>query len=96
MINKIIVNLKKLFNKLQINKKYYKISKIKIVREAIMAVPKSKISRSKRGMRRSHGKLKNCMISTDQKLGYNHIYHHVSSNGYYKGKRVIIIKKDAQ
>ena len=58
-----------------------------------MAVPKRKVSPSRRNMRRSHLALKKINISTDQKTGEPKLSHHISlSDGYYKGKRVIMPK----
>jgi large subunit ribosomal protein L32 len=54
-----------------------------------MAVQKSKKSRSKRGMRRAHDSLTPKTLSIDPTTGETHIRHHVTANGYYKGKQVI-------
>ena len=54
-----------------------------------MAVQKSKKSRSKRGMRRAHDGLTLKTLSTDPTTGETHVRHHVTANGYYKGKQVI-------
>lgn len=54
-----------------------------------MAVQKSKPTRSKRGMRRSHDALKQITLSKDKFSGEMHIRHHITSKGYYKGKKVI-------
>ena len=42
-----------------------------------MAVPKSKISSSKRGMRRSHDRLKNNSYVEDKDTGELHRPHHI-------------------
>lgn len=55
-----------------------------------MAVQKSRVTRSKRGMRRSHDRLKGSTLSVDQTSGATHRRHHISPDGYYKGKQVII------
>ena len=62
-----------------------------------MAVQKSKVSRSRRGARRSHNKLKSPALSTDQTTGENHLRHHMTEDGFYKGKKVmeVKIKKEA-
>ena len=57
-----------------------------------MAVQKSRKSRSKRGMRRAHDFLKNPTLSVDPVTGESHLRHHVSADGYYKGKEVISVK----
>lgn len=54
-----------------------------------MAVQKSKKSRSKRGMRRAHDALSRPTLSIDPTSGETHIRHHVTADGYYRGKRVI-------
>jgi len=54
-----------------------------------MAVQKSRKTPSKRGMRRSHNKLKNPELSEDQETGEIHLRHHITADGYYRGKRVI-------
>ena len=54
-----------------------------------MAVQKNKPTRSKRGMRRSHNSLKIPLLSTDKLSGEIHIRHHITKNGYYKGKKII-------
>jgi large subunit ribosomal protein L32 len=54
-----------------------------------MAVQKSRVTRSKRGMRRAHDSLSNPTLTEDQKTGETHRRHHVSPDGYYKGRQVI-------
>ncbi|WMC20268.1 MAG: 50S ribosomal protein L32 [Enterobacteriaceae bacterium PSpyr] len=54
-----------------------------------MAVPKHKISRSKKGKRRSHNKLKNKLLSTDIKTGEIHLRHHITNKKFYKGKKIL-------
>ena len=54
-----------------------------------MAVQKSKVTRSSRGMRRSHDKLGKPALTIDTESGEVRRRHHVSANGYYKGKQVI-------
>jgi large subunit ribosomal protein L32 len=55
-----------------------------------MPVQKSRVTRSKRGMRRSHGSLEAKALSIDPATGEKHRRHHVSPDGYYKGKQVIV------
>ena len=57
-----------------------------------MAVQKSKVSRSRRGARRSHNKLKSPALSTDQTTGEIHLRHHMTEDGFYKGKKVMDVK----
>ena len=54
-----------------------------------MAVQKSKKSRSKRGMRRSHDALTRPALSVDATSGETHLRHHVTADGFYRGKKVI-------
>ena len=59
-----------------------------------MAVQKSRKTPSKRGMRRSHNALTSSALTEDQETGEIHLRHHVSADGYYKGKK--IINKDSE
>jgi len=54
-----------------------------------MAVQKSKKTRSRRGMRRSHDALSGAALSVDQTSGETHRRHHVSADGFYRGRKVI-------
>lgn len=54
-----------------------------------MAVQQNRKTRSKRGMRRAHDGLDPSTLSTDPMTGEKHRRHHVSPNGYYKGREVI-------
>ena len=53
-----------------------------------MAVQKSKVTRSRRGKRRSHDALSRPTLSIEPTTGETHRRHHVSADGYYKGKKV--------
>lgn len=57
-----------------------------------MAVQKSRVSPSRRGMRRAHDSLAAKQLSTDPTSGETHIRHHVTADGYYRGKKVIETK----
>lgn len=57
-----------------------------------MAVQKSRVSPSRRGMRRSHDKLKSAALSTDKTSGEIHRRHHVTADGYYRGRKVLETK----
>ncbi|MCH9745123.1 MAG: 50S ribosomal protein L32 [Proteobacteria bacterium] len=57
-----------------------------------MAVQKSRKTPSKRGMRRSHNALTSPSLSEDQETGETHLRHHVTADGYYRGKKVINTK----
>jgi len=54
-----------------------------------MAVQQNRKTRSKRGMRRSHDALSKPTLSTDTTTGEIHRRHHVSPDGFYRGKQVI-------
>jgi len=54
-----------------------------------MAVQKSKKTRSRRGMRRSHDALSAATLSIDSTTGEKHLRHHVTADGFYRGKKVI-------
>ena len=54
-----------------------------------MAVQKSKKTRSRRGMRRAHDALRGATLSVDQTSGETHRRHHVTADGFYRGKKVI-------
>ena len=59
-----------------------------------MAVQQNKKSPSRRGMRRGHQKLTNPTFSIDSETGETHLRHHVTPNGYYRGRQVIAVKDD--
>lgn len=59
-----------------------------------MAVQKSKKSRSRRGMRRSHDGLSKPTLSTDSVTGEVHRRHHMSAEGYYRGRAIIDIAQE--
>lgn len=54
-----------------------------------MAVQKSRKTPSKRGMRRSHDSLSASSLSVDKTSGETHLRHHVTPDGFYRGKKVI-------
>ena len=53
-----------------------------------MAVQKSKVTRSRRGMRRSHDSLNGSTLATDQVSGERHVRHQMTADGFYKGRLV--------
>jgi len=59
-----------------------------------MAVQQNRKSRSKRGMRRAHDALRPPAMSTDPTTGETHLRHHVSPDGYYRGKKVVEDRED--
>ncbi|MDG4553164.1 MAG: 50S ribosomal protein L32 [Candidatus Competibacter sp.] len=54
-----------------------------------MAVQKSRKSPSKRGMRRAHDALTAATLSTDRTSGELHRRHHITPQGFYRGRKVI-------
>lgn len=62
-----------------------------------MAVPKKKKSKSRRNMRRgSNGSysLKIPNVVVDETTGEFKLSHHISLDGYYKGRKVVSDKKE--
>lgn len=54
-----------------------------------MAVQQNKKSRSKRDMRRSHDALTLPTLSVDSTTGEVHRRHHITPDGYYRGRKVL-------
>lgn len=54
-----------------------------------MAVQQNKKSRSKRDMRRAHDALTMPTLSVDQTTGETHLRHHMTPDGYYRGRKII-------
>ncbi|WP_461482399.1 50S ribosomal protein L32 [Porticoccus sp.] len=59
-----------------------------------MAVQQNRKTRSKRGMRRSHDALSGPTLSVDPVSGEKHRRHHVSADGFYRGKKVVASAED--
>ncbi len=57
-----------------------------------MAVQQNKKSPSRRGMRRSHDSLTAAAVSVEPTTGEAHLRHHVSADGYYRGRKVVNAK----
>ncbi len=57
-----------------------------------MAVQKSKVTRSRRGQRRSHDSLTAATLSVDSTSGETHRRHHITADGFYRGKKVVDIQ----
>ena len=53
-----------------------------------MAVQKTKKSRAKRDSRRAHDSLKAATLSIDPKTGETHRRHHITPDGYYRGRKI--------
>ncbi len=60
-----------------------------------MAVQKNRTTPSRRGMRRSHDSVKRPTISVDPKTGETHCRHHVSPDGYYRGRKILESPEEA-
>ena len=54
-----------------------------------MAVQKSRKTPSRRDMRRSHHALRAPTLSTDPTTGELHRRHHVTAEGFYRGRKVV-------
>jgi large subunit ribosomal protein L32 len=54
-----------------------------------MAVQKTRKTPSKRGTRRSHDSLTGPTLSEESVTGETHRRHHISPDGYYRGRKVI-------
>lgn len=59
-----------------------------------MAVQQNKKSRSRRDMRRSHDALSNPALSVDATTGETHRRHHVTADGFYRGRQVVESKSE--
>ncbi len=60
-----------------------------------MAVQQDRKTRSRRGMRRSHDALGNgAPLSVDSVSGEKHIRHHVTADGFYRGRKVVDTNND--
>jgi large subunit ribosomal protein L32 len=54
-----------------------------------MAVQQNRKTRSRRDMRRSHDSLTAATLSVDSVSGEKHLRHHVTADGFYRGRKVI-------
>jgi len=54
-----------------------------------MAVPKHRRTPRTRGNRRAHDKLTGPTLSIDSETGEKHLRHHMTENGYYRGRQII-------
>lgn len=54
-----------------------------------MAVQQNRKTPSKRGSRRSHDALKGSTLSIEPTTGETHRRHHISADGYYRGRKVV-------
>ena len=61
-----------------------------------MAVQQNRKTPSRRGMRRSHDALSGPTLSTEPTTGETHRRHHVSADGFYRGRKVIADKAEVE
>jgi len=54
-----------------------------------MAVQQNKVTRARRGKRRSHDALRKPTLSIDATTGETHRRHHVTADGFYRGRKVV-------
>jgi large subunit ribosomal protein L32 len=66
-----------------------------LIQENTMAVQQNKKSPSKRGMHRSHNALVTPGTAIEPTTGEVHLRHHISPNGFYRGRKVLKSKADA-
>lgn len=59
-----------------------------------MAVQQNRKTRAKRGMRRAHDALRRPALSIEPETGETHRRHHISPDGYYRGRRVVAGKDE--
>lgn len=61
-----------------------------------MAVQKGRKTRSRRNMRRSHHALKGPTLAVDPTSGETHRRHHVTADGYYRGRKVVAVPQEVE
>lgn len=61
-----------------------------------MAVQQNRKSPSKRGMRRSHDSLRAAALSEESSTGETHRRHHVSPEGFYRGRQVVEVAPEVE
>ena len=61
-----------------------------------MAVQQNRKSRSRRDMRRSHDALTASTLPVDQTTGETHRRHHVTKDGFYRGRQLFAQATDAE
>ena len=59
-----------------------------------MAVQQNRKTRSKRGMRRAHDSLSDPTLSVEPTTGETHRRHHISPDGFYRGKKILPAKDE--
>ena len=61
-----------------------------------MAVQQNRKSRSRRDMRRSHDALVVNALSVDKTTGETHLRHHVTKDGFYRGRQLFATPATAE
>ncbi len=61
-----------------------------------MAVQQNRKTRSKRDSRRAHDSLSAPALSVDSMTGETHRRHHMTPDGFYKGRRIIAHREDEE
>ena len=61
-----------------------------------MAVQKSKKSTSRRDMRRAHDALSAPALSIESNTGEVHRRHHISADGFYRGRKILDKQEDTE
>ena len=54
-----------------------------------MAVQQNKTTRARTGKRRSHDRLKKPTLSIDSTTGETHRRHHITADGFYRGRHAV-------
>ena len=54
-----------------------------------MAVQQNRKTRSRRGMRRAHDALSGPTLNVDRTTGETHRRHHITADGFYRGRKVV-------
>lgn len=61
-----------------------------------MAVQKRRKTPSRRDTRRSHDALKGPTLAVDASSGETHLRHHITADGYYRGRKVLEVRQEAE
>ncbi len=59
-----------------------------------MAVQQRRKTRARRNMRRAHDALKAPALSIDPNTGETHRRHHITPDGFYRGRHVIVSSEE--
>ncbi len=61
-----------------------------------MAVQQNRKTRSRRDMRRAHDALTGPALSVDKETGETHRRHHVTKDGFYRGRQLFTVAQDEE